>query len=658
MVMQMIAFDQETCARPEFATTHEWLVTNGIGGYACGTVGGVLARHYHGLLVAALEPPLGRTLLLSKLNETVIYGGQTRALYADHWADGSIVPAGYEHLAGFQLEGTTPVWRYHLGDGALLEKRIWMEPGSNTTYAHYTLVQATGSAELHLDALVNYRDHHDSTVAYDWEMDVLPLADGVRVVARVGAAPFWVRAAQADIMPDHTWSTGYFKAIEAYRGEYVGDDHLLVGSFRATLRPGESLTLVATTEPDLAIDGAAAYARRQQHEASLIAASPLSGRRPEIDQLILAADQFIVRRATPDDADGRTVIAGYPWFSDWGRDTMIALPGLTLATGQHAVAASILRTFARFVDRGMIPNRFPDVGETPEYNTVDATLWFVEAVRATFDATRDDLLLRELFPVLRGIIEHHISGTRYSIRMDPADGLLYAGEDGAQLTWMDVKIGDEVVTPRTGKAVEINALWYNALACMVSFARLLGEPDTIYASIMEQVRASFPRFWIEGRGYCYDVIDGPQGDDPTLRPNQVIALALADNLLTPDQGRSILQNCMGALLTPRGLRTLAPDHVDYQPRYGGDRATRDRAYHQGTVWAWLIGPFATAHLRVYGDASRVQAFVEPLLQNLREHGIGSLSEIFDAEPPHVPRGCFAQAWSVAEALRVLHLVSR
>ncbi|MFW5772103.1 MAG: amylo-alpha-1,6-glucosidase [Phototrophicaceae bacterium] len=654
----MMTFDRETCARREFAATREWLVTNGIGGYACGTVGGVLARHYHGLLVAALEPPLGRTLLLSKLNETVTYAGKTFALYADHWADGTVAPVGYQHLDGFALEGTIPVWRYRLGDDALLEKRVWMEPGSNTTYVQYTLIEAAASFELSLDALVNYRDHHDSTVAYDWEMNLLPLADGLRVIARAGAVPFTVRADRAEFMPDHTWSTGYFKAIEAYRGEYTGDDHLLVGSFRAALRPGGSLTVVATTEPDLVIDGQAAYARRQQVEASLIAASPLGGKRPEIDQLILAADQFIVRRATPDDPDGRTVIAGYPWFSDWGRDTMIALPGLTLATGQHAVAARILRTFARFVDRGMIPNRFPDVGETPEYNTVDATLWFVEAVRAYFDATRDDLLLRELFPVLRDIIEQHINGTRYSIRMDPADGLLYAGEKGVQLTWMDVKIDDWVVTPRTGKAVEINALWYNALACMVTFARLLGESDATYADIMEQVRASFQRFWIEGRGYCYDVIDGPQGDDPTLRPNQVIALALADNLLTPEQGRSILQNCAGVLLTPRGLRSLDPAHPDYQPTYGGDRATRDAAYHQGTVWAWLIGPFVTAHLRVYGDAARAQTYVEPLLENLREHGIGSLSEIFDAEPPHTARGCFAQAWSVAEALRALQLVSR
>ncbi len=654
----MMTFDRDTCAQREFATTREWLVTNGIGGYACGTVGGVLARHYHGLLVAALEPPLGRTLLLSKLNEIVTYAGQTFALYADHWADGTLAPAGFQHLDGFALEGTIPVWRYRLGDDALLEKRLWMEPGSNTTYMHYTLVEAAASFELSLDALVNYRDHHDSTVAYDWEMNVLPLADGVRVVARADAVPFAVRADRAEFMPDHTWSTGYHKAIEAYRGEYTGDDHLLVGRFQTALRPGESLTIVATTEPDLALDGAAAYARRQQVEAGLIAASPLGGKRPDIDQLILAADQFIVQRATPDDPDGRTVIAGYPWFSDWGRDTMIALPGLTLATGQHAVAARILRTFARFVDRGMIPNRFPDAGETPEYNTVDATLWFVEAVRAYFDATRDDVLLRELFPALRDVIEQHISGTRYSIRMDPADGLLYAGEDGVQLTWMDVKINDWVVTPRTGKAVEINALWYNALACMVSFARLLGEPDENYADIMEQVRASFQRFWIEGRGYCYDVIDGPQGDDPTLRPNQVIALALADNLLTPEQGRSILQNCMGVLLTPRGLRSLDPAHPDYKPTYGGDRATRDAAYHQGTVWAWLIGPFVTAHLRLYGDAARAQAYVEPLLENLREHGIGSLSEIFDAEPPHTPRGCFAQAWSVAEALRALQLVSR
>jgi predicted glycogen debranching enzyme len=360
----------------------------------------------------------------------------------------------------------------------------------------------------------------------------------------------------------------------------------------------------------------------------------------------------------PDEPNGRTIIAGYPWFGDWGRDTMISLPGLMLVTGRHDEAARTLRTFAHFVDQGMLPNRFPDGGETPEYNTADATLWYFEAIRAYHAATSDATLLRDLFPVLQEIIEWHQRGTRYNIRMDPDDGLLYAGEPGVQLTWMDARVGDWVVTPRIGKPVEVNALWYNALRIMADFARHLGESAELYDTLAEQAQDGFARFWNEATGYCYDVLDGPEGDDPALRPNQLFAVSLPHSPLTCQQQRAVVDACARHLLTSHGLRSLAPDAPAYIGHYGGDQRQRDAAYHQGTVWGWLIGPFVSAHLRVYGDRELARSFLQPLIHHLADHGLGSISEIFDGDPPFTPHGCIAQAWSVAEVLRAWQATSR
>ena len=348
-----------------------------------------------------------------------------------------------------------------------------------------------------------------------------------------------------------------------------------------------------------------------------------------------------------------TVLAGYHWFSDWGRDTMIALPGLTLPTGRPEVAAAVLRTFGRYVSQGMLPNRFPDVGEAPEYNTADATLWFFEAIRAYTDHTGDLSLARELFPVLADIIAWHERGTRYSIGVDPSDGLLRAGTGASQLTWMDVRVEGWVVTPRHGKPVEINALWHNALWVMAALAHRLGEPDEAYLAAAARVATSFGRFWNAELGHCYDVLDTPQGDDPSLRPNQLIAAALPHSPLTAGQRQAVVEVCARRLLTSHGLRSLDPDHPDYQGRYLGPVLARDGVYHQGTVWAWLIGPFVQAHLAVYGDPEAARAFLGPLLRHLEDTGLGTLSEIFDGDPPHAPRGCVAQAWSVAEVLRCL-----
>jgi predicted glycogen debranching enzyme len=370
-----------------------------------------------------------------------------------------------------------------------------------------------------------------------------------------------------------------------------------------------------------------------------------------VRQLVLAADQFVVRRSLRESPEGLTVIAGYPWFEDWGRDTMISLPGLALATGRPEVARRVLATFARFLDRGMLPNRFPDGAAAPEYNTADAALWYVEAVRAYHVATEDDALLAQLYPALAGIIGWHRKGTRYGIGQDQADGLLHSGEPSVQLTWMDAKIGDWVVTPRTGKAVEINALWYNALRAMALFSRRLKRSPGEWEAEAARVAAGFDRFWNEAEGCCFDVLDGPSGNDAAVRPNQIFAVSLPSSPLSPDRQRNVVEVCARRLLTSFGLRSLDPRHPNYKGHYQGGPRERDGAYHQGTAWGWLLGPFALAHFKVYGDREAALALLEPLGRHVGAYGVGSLGEVFDGEPPFAPGGCPAQAWTVAETLR-------
>ena len=659
-----IDFGREVLGDLSVVSKREWLVTNGIGGFAGGTLANVLSRRYHGLLVAALQPPLGRTLLLAKLDETVEYdgiypdSGRLTPLYLNRWEDGTVEGNGHHYLNRFHLEGTTPVWTYAIANG-LLEKRIWMQPGANTTYIQYHLIRATGPMGLTIKALGNYRDYHSTTIINDWSPDVEDVDHGLRITLFDGARPFYLFSDRATFSPRSDWYEDFFLAVEEFRGQRdVTEDHLYLAQLQVTLRPGERFAVVASTEAAPNLDSVLAYGDRQAHEAALLARAGGLGKSGTGDgagdalrHLVLAADQFVVRRPTAADPNGQSIIAGYPWFSDWGRDTMIALPGLTLATGRPEVAASILRTYAQFVDQGMLPNRFPDAGETPEYNTVDATLWYFVALHEVVTATGDVALARELFPVLADIIDWHIRGTRYNIHMDEADALLYAGEEGVQLTWMDAKVDDWVVTPRTGKAVEINALWYNALCIMASLAEQLGEEVGRYAALAERVAAGFERFWNAPLGYCYDVLDAPAGPDGSLRPNQLLAVSLPHSPLSAERQRSIVDTCARHLLTPHGLRSLSPDDKAYIGRYAGDRRKRDGAYHQGTVWGWLIGPFVLAHRRVYGDVAAARSYLLPLLQHLNDHGVGSISEIFEGDAPFAPRGCTAQAWSVAEVLR-------
>ncbi len=660
-----IEFGREICGDLSSAETREWLVTNGIGGYASGTIAGLLTRRYHGLLIAALNPPLGRTLLLTKLDETVGYDNLVYALHTNRWADGSVEPHGYRQIESFALEGTIPTWKFACAD-ALLEKRIWMQQGANTTYVRYTLRRATQPLTLTLKAMVNYRDYHGSTQGNNWQMNVEPIASGIKIVAHDSATPLYLSIDTATATPAHNWHYNFDLAVERYRGLSDREDHLHAATFEVTLNPGESIVFVASTEPQPNLDGAEALKLCHNQEQKLInlwklalpETKQIQDRPVWIERLVLAADQFIVDRPLPDAPNGKTIIAGYHWFGDWGRDTMISLPGLTIATGRTEIARSILLTFAKYVDRGMLPNRFPDAGDVPEYNTVDATLWYFEAIRSYYDATADDDLLEELFPVLVDIIDWHCRGTRYNIHLDASDGLLYAGEAGVQLTWMDAKVGDWVVTPRIGKPIEVNALWYCALRSISKFARQLGKPYKEYDALADRTLAKFSRFWNPDTGYCYDVLDSPAGDGASLRPNQIFAVSLPGigtkgytPLLTRSQQRGIVDTCGRHLLTSHGLRSLAPNHPQYQGHYGGNQLQRDGAYHQGTTWGWLLGSFVLAHLQVYGDRTQAQQFLEPIGHHLLAHGLGTCSEIFDGDAPMTPRGCIAQAWTVAEVLR-------
>ncbi|MBK8032373.1 MAG: glycogen debranching enzyme family protein [Chloroflexi bacterium] len=658
----------------------EWLVTNGIGGYASGSLSGQVRSRYHGLLIAALTPPLGRTLLLSQFAESVTYNERVYPLTSDSTSS--------PHLIRFTLHGTLPVWTYTFAD-ALLEKCVWMDHGANTTHIRYELTRGLEPCLLTVRPVVNCRDSHFNTHRPPWSPRVTITPHGVVVHMANGLPPLHLATAdvhfepQVDYLPDRPLS------FETARGLDDRDDSYAIGAFTVTLRRGETVAFAASTHPIPDMNTAASLQAYRQREQSLLAQSDFQTEPSWIQQLVLAADQFIVARPLPGHLDGLTVLAGYPWFSDWGRDTMIALPGLALATGRFSVAANILRTFARFVDQGMLPNRFPDVGEQPEYNTVDATLWYFQAIRHYVSVTQDLDLLRDLYPVLVDIIAWHDRGTRFGIHVDPLDGLLAAGTDDVQLTWMDVKLhtrylpydrllqapetlwlpaflailqmfGVEtpnwVVTPRSGKQVEINALWFNALLTMAEFSTYLGLVPNDYAQLAARVQASFARFWNPNAGYCFDGIDTPEGlPDPTLRPNQLFAVALPHSPLTPDQQRQVVDVCARQLVTPFGLRSLAPNHPDYQGAFRGNLFLRDAAYHQGTVWSWLIGAFVEAHLRVYGDKAAARAYLFAYANHLNEHGLGTISEVFSGNPPHDPGGCLAQAWGVAEVLRAWQL---
>ncbi|HJU15180.1 MAG TPA: amylo-alpha-1,6-glucosidase [Stellaceae bacterium] len=663
-----IRFGREICGDLAAAERREWWLANGRGGYAAGTVALSLTRRYHALLVAPVDPPLGRVLVLAKADATLDSEGRRYPLFTNRWASGAVAPAGHLLLESFHLDGTVPVWRFRCG-GRLVEHRIWMEHGADTVYAAWRLEDGpdTAPAELRVTLLANGRDHHSES----WPPGFAPevRAEGPALtVAAPGRFTLAIRASGGSAVAASDWYEDFDLPVERERGLPTRDSHRHVGDLALTLTPGEWAGFAATLSLGSPRDGVArgwgsadppdlstALARRRDHDRTVleraIAADPvLAAAPPWVLRLVLAADLYVIDRPVAGEADGRSVIAGYPWFGDWGRDTMIALPGLCLATGRFDDARAILETFARFVDRGMLPNVFPGAGGVPEYNTVDAALWYIEAWRAYVTASGDEAALGRAFPVLAEIVSCHLAGTRYGIGVDPADGLLHAGEEGVQLTWMDARVGDWVVTPRIGKPVEINALWYNALRAMAALAERLGRPSGEYRAAASRAQAGFARFIREGEAGLYDIIDGPGGSDPRLRPNQILALSLWASPLDPATQAAVLRRCAAALLTSYGLRSLAPGEPDYHGRYEGGVVARDGGYHQGPVWPWLMGPYALAHYRVHGDAAAAQHLLRPIGDHLLDAGLGQVSEILDGDPPHTPRGCPAQAWSVATVL--------
>jgi predicted glycogen debranching enzyme len=647
----------------------EWLVTNGLGGYATGTIAGTLTRRYHGLLVSALPAPFGRTMMLNTIRERLRFG------------DGRVVPVarlvdtdlGREidtshPLVAFRLEAGLPVWEYEL-DGVRFEKRILMPHLQNTTHITYRLLSSE-PVRLELSPLVAFRLHeapvnHPLAAPYAlhgigdrFEIDPGSDFPSLRLFLYGDQKAF-------TITPERFDAVSY--ALEQRRGYECRGDLWTPGYFRLILGPHTPATLVASTESWETIGALdpeelpAAERSRRRRLVESAARVPSTGMAAE---LVLAADQFIITpagrveeaaRARAMGDEVRTVIAGYHWFTDWGRDTMISLEGLTLCTGREREAGYILRTFGHYVRDGLIPNMFPEGTREGLYHTADATLWFFHAIHRYLQITRDRSTLRQLLPTLTSIVEYHLRGTRFGIGVDPADGLLRQGEEGYQLTWMDAKVDDWVVTPRRGKAVEINALWHNALRLLADWLREEGDPmATRLDAHAARARESFnARFWYAEGGYLYDVVDGEQGDDPACRPNQIFSISLDHPVLARERWLPVFEVVRGRLLTPVGLRSLAPGHHDYKPQYYGDLRARDAAYHQGTVWGWLAGPFVDAWLKLYPDdkTGARRTCLDGFAEHLEDGGVGTLSEIFDAEPPFTPRGCAAQAWSVAEVLR-------
>lgn len=642
----MIRFEREICTDLEAAASREWLETNGIGGYASGTIAGVNTRRYHGLLVAAATPPTGRAVLLSKFEETLIVDGKRFELSANQYPN-AVYPDGYKYLKEFRL-APFPVWIYEI-ENVEIEKTVFMPHGDNTVICDYKF-KTPGSnfrIEFELKPLLSFRDYHHlqkNEANFETEFREQGKFVSIQPFAELPRLYFAYENGAAE--KTGFWYRNFEYERERERGFDYRENLFQPFALKFEVETEKSVSVIVSTEIRVAGNAGKLKQSEIERRADLI---EISGYKDKFSQqLVLAADQFIVARG-----EEKSVIAGYHWFSDWGRDTMIALPGLTLATNRPEIAQSIILEFSRHISQGMLPNRFPDVGEEPDYNTVDATLWYFEAIRALVEKTGDyDFVRENLYEKLSDIVAWHLRGTRFNIHVD-TDGLLYAGDETTQLTWMDAKSGDTVFTPRYGKAVEIQALWYNALRVMENLAaRFEDEGERAqYAAMADLAELSFNQsFWNEQEECLFDCING--GRDASIRPNQIFAVSLKHRLVTVERAEKIVRKVESELLTPVGLRSLSPQDAKYRPRYAGNGFERDSAYHQGTVWGWLAGAFWTAHNKVFpNEREKFNNWLEDFKTHLSEAGIGQIAEIFDAEPPHAPRGCIAQAWSVAEILR-------
>ncbi len=636
-----LQFDAMTCQDLAQSSRLEWLEANGLGGFASGTVSGIHTRRYHGLLTSALQPPVGRVLLVAKFEDTLVVDGHRIELSANLY-EGAVHPQGYEYLREFRLD-PFPTWRYEIGD-VRVEKRIFMVHGQDATIVEYEVHGLCKDCHLEVRPLVAYRDYHATTHSnaaldprFEWEEDGIVSVQPYSCFPRVFfAADF--RSCE----PTGYWYNRFEYAEEKARGLDALEDLFQPFVLHFDLAHSPKAIVIVSREAIPAHEATGLREKERLRRAALRRQAPVAT--SFVEDLTEAADPFIVRRGK-----GHTIIAGYPWFGDWGRDTMIALPGLTLATGRFEVARDILTVFAGALDQGMLPNRFPDGGEAPEYNTVDATLWLFEATRAYLQYSKDEATVRDvLYPRLVEAMDWHLRGTRYGIRAEE-DGLLHAGEPGVQLTWMDAKIGDWVVTPRIGKPVEIQALWYNAICTLSELAGRFGDSERAeeLAGLAARAKRAFiEQFWDAGRGYLLD-----NTDDASIRPNQIFAVSLPYTMLDEAQARAVVETVERHLLTPLGLRSLSPEDAAYRGHYQGGVFERDSAYHQGSVWLWLMGPFVSAYARVNPGSARMAELVNGMRPHLREAGVGQMSEIADGDAPFTPRGCFAQAWSVAELLR-------
>jgi predicted glycogen debranching enzyme len=656
----------------QLLTEKEWLVTNGVGGYACGTLADAPTRVFHGCLIAALPNPLGRTMMLNHIIEELEFKDGKRVVlnaFFQQTGNETEVREAVLHLTRFSLDSGMPVWTYELNNVSL-EKRLIMPHSQNTTYLSYRLTSGTGPLTLHLRPCVNMRAHEapvntptgEYTFSVKNDLYELQRDNGLPALRLRLYGDCRAFSIDSKEIRDVTYE------IERSRGYIWRGDLWSPGCFSVEVESRHWSTLVVSAESWDVVETLTpeqAWSAEQDRKRRLLTEAHPYACDESCRELIWAADQFIFRpvgrpedntRAQAAGDEIRSVIAGYHWFTDWGRDTMISLEGLTIITGRHVEANYILRTFAHYIKDGLIPNLFPEGRTSGLYHTADATLWFFHALHRYYGATKDFHLLEYVLPRLLEIVGFHLRGTLFNIHVDPEDGLLVQGQDGYQLTWMDAKVDDWVVTPRRGKAVEINALWYNALKLLEGWLRdagRAGEADGI-AKHANKARASFnKKFWNSERGFLFDVVEGenPQAD-AYCRPNQIFSIALAHPVLAEERWEAVVNVVKDRLLTPVGLRSLAPGEPDYKPRYDGDVRWRDAAYHQGTVWAWLIGPFIDAWLRVHpNDFATARGFLDGLKTHLGQACVGSISEIFDADAPYNPRGCCAQAWSVAEVVR-------
>lgn len=641
----------QDCRNLDRALSLEWLETNGRGGFASGTVAGAHTRRYHAILLTACKPPSERFVLVNHLEEWLDIDGQAIPLTTNLYP-GAVHPTGYEHGIEFSTD-PWPTWIYDC-NGITIQREILSIHGRDIVIGRWKLIGKKPSrAVLRVRPKLTGRDYH----AIHHENGSLSTEASIGL-GLVAWQPY------PDVPPVRAFHSGSYRhepnwyrhiqfPAERQRGLDAEEDWWSPGELTFDLESGYTGTLAFTSETIDRLDVTALVRQEKSRRDMIRQAAPFD------DSLAVklwhAADAYLSVRGTQ-----HTVIAGYPWFTDWGRDTFISLPGLCLATGRLDMAWQVIASFAAHVSEGMVPNRFPDVGEQPEYNTIDASLWFIHAIDRYLTASEDETRVRETaWPAVKEILDGYCRGTRYGIKMDE-DGLITGGVLDAQLTWMDAKIGDWVVTPRHGKPVEIQVLWVRALEVGDTLARRFGEAD--YADQCRDHRrkamASFRnRYWFEQGGYLYDVIDGPEGNDASIRPNQLYALSLVDELVSREQAQQILRLVEEQLLTPVGLRTLSPHDPRYCARSEGGVVERDGAYHQGTVWPFLLGPFVTAWIKVHGTNAatlkQARAFLNGIGAHLKEGCLGQVSEIFDGEAPHTARGCYAQAWSVAEPLRAL-----